>query len=174
MAQASSQLQSLPRRTHSQDTLIRCDSELVGIRVQDHHRRLVAIRDIARDTHLFRITGRETPTATRYSVQVGATLHLDQECAHDELELMHRYFWRFLDHACEPSVRILDREVIAIRDIAEGEGVTFHYCTTEWDMASPFECRCGSPRCLGLIRGARHLAPAQRRLLEPWMPDYLR
>ena len=61
-----------------------------------------------------------------------------------------------------------------MRDIAEGEVVTFHYCTTEYDMASPFDCQCGSARCMGVIRGARHLTPAQRRHLGKWLPDYLR
>jgi hypothetical protein len=174
LAEAYPLLQSLPRHAHPKDVLLRCDSDLVAIHVHDHHRRLVALRDIARGTHLFRITGRETPVPTRHSLQVSATLHLDQDCARDEFELVGRYFWRYLDHACEPTTRISDREVIAVRRIAEGEGVTFHYCTTEYDMASPFECRCASPRCMGVIRGARHLTPAERRRLAKWMPDYLR
>ena len=145
----------------------------MGILVQDHHRRLIALRNIARGTQLFRITGRETATQTRYSLQVSATLHLDQDSARDEQDLVRRYFWRYLDHACEPTTRILNREVVAVRDIAEGEGVTFHYCTTEYDLASPFDCHCGSPRCMGAIRGSRHLTPAQRRRLAKWMPGYL-
>lgn len=174
LAEVSPQLQSPPRSAAPQGTLLRCDSELVGVLVHDHHRRLVAIRDIARGTRLFRITGREIASPSKYSVQVSASLHLDQECARDEFELVNRYFWRYLDHACEPTTMIRDREVIAVRDIAEGEGVTFHYCTTEWDMATPFACHCGSARCLGTIRGARHLTSVQRRRLARWMPDYLR
>ena len=174
LAGALPQVRSLPRRTHAQDSLLRCDSLLVGVLVQDGHRRLVAVDEIARGTPLFRITGRETVTASKYSLQVAATLHLDQDCARGELDLVRRYFWRYLDHACEPTTRILDREVIAVRHIAEGEGVTFHYCTTEYDMSSPFDCHCGSVRCMGVIRGARHLTPAQRRRLAKWLPDYLR
>ena len=174
MAEVSPLLQSLPRHAHPLGTLLKCDSHLVGILVQDHRRRLIAMRNIARGTHLFRITGRENATPTRYSVQVSATLHLDQDCARDELDLVRRYFWRYLDHACEPTTRVLDREVVAVRDITEGEGVTFHYCTTEYDMASPFDCHCRSPRCIGVVRGARHLTPAQRRRLGKWIPGYLR
>lgn len=174
MAEVSAQLQSLPRHAHPHDTLLRCDSDLVAILVRDHHRRLVALRDIPRGTHLFRITGREIASPTKYSVQVSATLHLDQDCARDEFELVRKYFWRYLDHACEPTTMIRDRDVIAVRDIVTGEGVTFHYCTTEYDMATPFACLCGSPRCMGTIRGARHLTSAQRRRLAKWMPGYLR
>lgn len=174
MAEVLPERQSLPRHAHPQDTILHCDSLLVGVLVKDGHRRLVAIRDIPRGTRIFRITGHEVSVPTRYSVQVGASLHLDQDGARDEFELVHRYFWRYLDHACEPTAWIRDREVIAVRDIAEGEGVTFHYCTTEWDMATPFTCHCGSPRCLGTIRGARHLTSVQRRRLAKWMPDYLK
>ena len=67
-------------------------------------------RDLARGRHLFRITGREITAPTRYSVQVSSTLHLDQACARDEFELVQRYFWRYLDHACEPTARISDRK----------------------------------------------------------------
>jgi hypothetical protein len=101
-------------------------------------------------------------------------LHLDQDCARDELDLVRHYFWRYLDHACDPSTVIRDREVIAVRDIAEGDGVTFNYNTTEYDMAEPFRCRCGSARCVGMVRGARHLTPAQRARLARWLPAYLR
>lgn len=165
---------TLPQQTNAPSTLLECDSELVGVLVAHDHRRLVAIRGIAKGTHVFTISGRETAVPTRYSLQVGATLHLDQDCARDEYDLVRRFFWRYLDHACEPSTVIRNREVIALRDIAEGEGVTFDYNTTEYDMASPFHCHCGSARCVGLIRGAKHLTRAQRARRERWLPDYLR
>lgn len=160
-----------PRTT---ETLLRCDSDLVGVLVARKHRRLVAIRPIAEGRRLFTIAGRETRVPTKYSLQVGADLHLDQDCARDEIDLVRRYFWRYLDHHCEPTTVIRDREVIAIRDIAEGEGVTFDYNTTEYDMAAPFRCLCRSRHCVGMVRGARHLTPAQRARVERWLPDYLR
>ena len=164
----------LPHVAHPQGEWLHCGSELVGILVEADHRRLVAVQDVPRGTRLFRLTGLEIATPTKYSVQIGRSLHLDPDCAQDEAELLQLYFWRYLDHACEPTTRIQGRDVIAVRDIAVGEGVTFHYCTTEYDMATPFDCRCGSSRCLGVIRGARHLTPAQRRRLEKWLPDHLR
>ncbi len=174
MAEAYPKLLSLPRHAHPSATLLRTGADLVGIQVQDRHRRLVAVGDIARGTLVFRLEGRESPKPTRYSVQVGPGLHLDPDFGRDEFEMVQKYFWRYLDHACEPTVRIIGRDVIALRDIAEDEGVTFHYCTTEYDMATPFDCRCGSPHCMGRIRGARHLTPVQRRRLAKWMADYLK
>jgi hypothetical protein len=174
MAQAETQVLTQPLPAHSPGTVLRTECDLVGVEVGDGHRRLVAMRDIARGTHVFRLEGRESATPTKYSVQIGAGLHLDPDCSPDERVLVRKHYWRYLDHACEPSALIRGRDVTAVRDIVKGEAVTFHYCTTEYDMASPFHCHCGSPRCLGVIRGARHLTPTQRRRLLKWLPDYLR
>ncbi len=174
MAAVSPQTQTLSPLKHVAGTLLPCSCELVAVLVADDHRRLVAARPIAKGTHIFPVTGRETTVPTRYSVQVGKGLHIDQDDAQEEFDLIRRYFWRYLDHSCEPSAMIRDRQVIAIRDIAEGEGVTFDYNTTEYDMASPFQCYCGSSLCVGTVRGAKHLTKAQRARLEKWLPDYLR
>ena len=64
-----------------------------------------------------------------------------------------------MNHSCRPNVRV-DVElrlVVALRDIAAEESITYFYPSTEWEMAEPFGCGCGEPGCLGLIRGARDL-----------------
>ena len=38
-----------------------------------------------------------------------------------------------------------------------GEELTFFYPSTEWEMAQPFECRCGEKECCGRITGARDM-----------------
>lgn len=163
-----------PLPAHAPGALLRCKSDLVGVLVTQDARRLVAVRPIAAGARVFTLTGREIPTPTRYSVQVGPALHVDQGSARDNTEVVYRYFYRYMDHHCEPTTVIRGREVIAVRDIAEGEGVTFNYNTTEFDMAEPFRCHCGSVRCVGMVRGARHLTPAQRAQLVPWLAEYLR
>lgn len=160
--------------TTSLGTVLHCDSPFVGVLVEQHERRLITICAVPTHVRLFRIEGRETPVPTRYSLQVGRDLHLDQGDARNPEDRVARRFWRYMNHHCEPSTVIRDREVIALRDIAAGEGVTFDYNTTEYDMADPFSCHCGSAHCVGTVRGARHLPPAQRARLAPWLPDYLR
>jgi hypothetical protein len=66
-----------------------------------------------------------------------------------------------LNHSCDPNVRLdtCRMLVVAEREIAPGEEITYFYPSTEWDMAEPFECRCGSRNCLGVVRGAKHLSP---------------
>lgn len=155
-------------------TVLHCDSNLVGVQVAQDGRRLVAIRPICAGMRLFVITGRETPTPTRYSLQVGAALHLDQDCAHDMQDVVRRYFWRYMDHDCDPTTIIRHRAVIAVRDIEPGDAITFNYNTTELELAEPFRCRCDSALCVGVVRGARHMTAVQRARVEDLLPDYLR
>lgn len=159
---------------HLPGTVLRTDNPLVGVLVEQSERRLVTTTAIPSGTVLFRIEGHETPTPTRYSLQVGRDLHLDQRGARDAQDRVRRFYWRYMNHACEPTTRIIDRQVVAARDIAPLEGVTFDYNTTEYDMAEPFQCRCGSPACVGLVKGARHLTPDQRARLADVLPDHLR
>ena len=174
MTQPLSLDNAAPLLAHPPGALLRCNSDLVGVLITHDARRLIAIRPVAEGTRLFTLIGRESPTPTRFSVQIGAALHLDPDCAHDITDVVHRFFWRFLDHACDPTTVIRDREVIAIRDIAPGDGVTFNYNATEYDMAAPFRCHCGSAQCIGMVRGARHLSTERRARLAPWLADYLR
>jgi hypothetical protein len=155
-------------------SVLHCECELVGVLVEQHERRLIALRPVAAGARLFGIEGRETPVPTRYSLQVGWALHLDQEDARDPVDRVHRRYWRYMNHSCDPTTVIRDREVYALRDIAAGEDVTFDYNTTEWDMAEPFECRCRTVRCVGTVRGARHLTVDQRAAREESLPGYLR
>ena len=87
---------------------------------------------------------------TRHTVQV-------DESGHIEVGVLAT-----LNHSCDPNL-LLDTTrmlVIAARDIAPGEELTYFYPSTEWDMAEAFACRCGSAGCLEVIRGARYLPAA--------------
>jgi [histone H3]-lysine4 N-trimethyltransferase ASH1L len=64
---------------------------------------------------------------------------------------------RWINHSCDPNVGIdsgLDEsgqpwaQVEALRDIAKGEEITFDYA---FDPEHAEPCRCGSPRCRGMI-----------------------
>lgn len=123
---------------------------------------------------LFRISGRETTTPTRFSLQVGCNRHLDQGDARNVDDITLNFFWRYMNHDCEPTTEIRALDVVALRTIAPGESVTFDYNTTEESLAEPFACQCGSAHCVEVVRGARHLTAAQRAYLVDRLPDYLR
>lgn len=70
---------------------------------------------------------------------------------------------QYINHSCDPNVFFdtYKMQVIALKPIAEGDEMTFFYPSTEWDMIQPFKCFCGNSKCLGEIRGAAHINPAQ-------------
>src|SRR5512140_1916549 len=95
----------------------------------------------------------EIPTESLYdkpnqfTVQIG----IDQHTEVRELASMN--------HSCDPST-ILDTTrmlVIATRDLAAGDELTFFSPATEWEMSSPFICLCGASNCIHVVAGARFL-----------------
>ncbi|HEX6034500.1 MAG TPA: SET domain-containing protein-lysine N-methyltransferase [Anaerolineales bacterium] len=85
--------------------------------------------------------------ANRYTVQIGRDRHTEV----GKLSA--------LNHSCDPNV-LLDTEnlqMVARRDIQEGEELFFFYPSTEWEMDAPFICLCGASNCIHVVAGARFL-----------------
>jgi hypothetical protein len=85
--------------------------------------------------------------ANRYTVQIGRE-------EHTEVGKLSA-----LNHSCDPNV-ILDTEhllMVARRNIAKGEELSFFYPATEWEMDAPFICLCGAVNCIHVVAGARFL-----------------
>jgi hypothetical protein len=70
-------------------------------------------------------------------------------------------------------VRVRELELTAVRPINPGEEVTFNYNTTEYEMAAPFACHCGSVFCAGEIRGFKYLDRRQRERLRSLLSPHL-
>jgi hypothetical protein len=70
---------------------------------------------------------------------------------------------QYTNHSCDPNVFFdTDKmELIALRSIQPDDELVFFYPSTEWQMASPFSCNCGSVKCLGTIAGAAALRQDQ-------------
>ncbi len=68
---------------------------------------------------------------------------------------------QYINHSCDPNVFFDTHamQIVALKHIAEGDEMTFFYPSTEWDMAQPFTCFCGTRNCLGIIQGAAHISP---------------
>jgi hypothetical protein len=63
--------------------------------------------------------------------------------------------WRPINHACNPTcihVAPHSLNVVAARDIAEGEDLTMDYATFCDYTMKPFQCHCGAAECRGLIQ----------------------
>ena len=155
-------------------TVLATSSPAVGVLVEAEQRRLIAVQPIRAGATIFTLVGRETRVPTRYSIQVGPEMHLDSDdLPTDEARVRDRY-WMYLNHSCDPSAWVKGLSIIALRDIAAGDGVTFDYNATEYEMAEPFSCRCGTAACVGTVAGYKHLSPPARARLTAYLAEYLR
>lgn len=91
-------------------------------------------------------------TPSKYTVQVGEDKHI----------ILSPEFLQYINHSCDPNVffNTTAMQLEAVKPIVPGDEFTFFYPSTEWDMAEPFNCLCGSAKCLGVIKGAKKIEPA--------------
>lgn len=150
-----------------------CNTKKVGVVRTDGQYYLVAFTTIGAGDTIFKIKGQYTKRPSRYSVQVGQKLHIDVVPGMSSEDILDNFFWRFMNHSCEPNVIIRECDVIAIRRISLWEEIRFNYNTVEYDMAEPFECCCDTPSCLGTIKGYKYLSDEERHRLRPHTAQHL-
>ncbi len=60
----------------------------------------------------------------------------------------------FVNHSCDPNAGLSGQIVlVAMRDIAPGEEISFDYAMTDGEPYDEFACACGSARCRGKVTG---------------------
>jgi SET domain len=135
---------------------------------------VVAVAAVEAGEVLCRVTGIVTGRPSRHSIQIGERRHSDlpPDTSLDTIKVDAT--WRFLNHSCAPNAVMRGLEVVALHRIEPGDAVTYHYCTTEFEMAAPFTCECGHPHCLGTVRGFKHLPLEEQTRLRPWLAEHLR
>jgi len=87
------------------------------------------------------------PTYLTVQVDVGKHITLQPE------------FLQYINHSCSPNVFFdtTTMQLVALKEIQQEDEMTFFYPSTEWEMIQPFNCYCGSPNCIGEIKGAAFL-----------------
>jgi uncharacterized protein len=105
-------------------------------------------------------------TAYTYAQIAAMGLDLAQHCFqvdHDRYLLPHGSIDDLINHACEPTtgIRLTRRgyRLLALRDIAVGQQLTYDYSTYITNPRERLQCCCGSPRCRGEIGPFRNLPP---------------
>ena len=83
------------------------------------------------------------------------------------------YPWVYLNHSCSPNCYLKNNQLFALAAIDAQTELTFNYNTTEFEMASPFNCNCGSDNCLKKIKGYKYLTPNQRQKIAEFTAPYL-
>ncbi|OAA53997.1 Post-SET domain protein [Cordyceps fumosorosea ARSEF 2679] len=106
----------------------------------------------------------EAAEPTYATVQMGRNRHLNLNS-----DLL------YINHSCEPSLIFDTGNKIIIagpKGLQPGDELTFFYPSTEWEMAQPFQCLCGTPTCRGTIDGAKRMTSAQLDGL--WLSKHIR
>lgn len=80
--------------------------------------------------------------------------------------------YKYINHSCEPNLATKGKVTfVAIRNIKQGEELTFDYSISEaslWDM----KCKCRSSKCRKIIRGIQYLPEKYYRKYLPFIPTY--
>lgn len=126
-----------------------------------------ATRDIDKGQELYSFVGKILEKPNMFTVQFSETKHIECQGGPE-----------FTAHSCDPNSLMAFGEtsttkLVATRPIKQGELISFNYCSTEWDMSSPFQCKCGSAQCFGEIRGYKHCTQEQRSKLQDSLSPYL-
>ena len=120
-------------------------------KVLDQHKAYFAEKSYGKDDVIADFSASQTLSKPTY-----LTIQVD----HDKHILLKPEKLQDINHSCDPNV-FFDTDamqLVALRSIRKGEELTFFYPSTEWEMAQPFNCHCGSPGCLKEIKGAAHIS----------------
>jgi SET domain-containing protein len=133
----------------------------LAIRSSATGRGVFATEPIAAGALLMRFTGPllryAQTTPQTLALQIGPDLYIGESGGLDDC----------VNHSCAPNAGLVidgtDVRLIALRDIAAGEQVTFDYSTTMDEDDFEFDCLCGAADCRGRIRDFKHLDVSLKR-----------
>lgn len=109
---------------------------------------------------IMKLDGEITDEATFESIQIKEGAHLQ----------MHKPA-RLLNHDCAPNgyIDFENLEYKAMRDIEQGEQLTWDYNTSEWLIQRPFACRCGES-----VSGFVKLSEKKKEQLKKYASPFIR
>lgn len=80
---------------------------------------------------------------------------------------------RYMNHSCDANTAWLERDtMIALRDIAAGEELTYDYATTELSIPFQFDCQCGSAACRHQVTNLDYLIPSWQQKYGDFLPPH--
>lgn len=104
-----------------------------------------------------------TPDLLNHCIQI------DKACWRDSKGIA-----RYLNHSCDPNCGIKGRfKVVAMRDIEQGEEITWDYEMTEKSNWWKLKCKCGSPLCRKVIGNYTNMPKRIREKYKGYISDWL-
>lgn len=84
------------------------------------------------------------------------------------------YIDGYMNHSCDPNTWWLDdTTLVAARDIAAGEEVTYDYATTEISIDYEMQCACGASNCRGKVTNLDYLDLAWQAQYGEHLPSFV-
>lgn len=79
-----------------------------------------------------------------------------------------------INHSCDPNLGLVAaNRLVARRDIAIGEELTYDYATSDSAPYDEFDCACSSPSCRTTVRGSDWKRATIQELNAGWFSPYL-
>ena len=79
-----------------------------------------------------------------------------------------------INHSCEPNCGMRNAtQVVAMRDIEQGEELTFDYAMSDMAPYDEFDCGCGAPTCRKRITGGDWRIPSLQAKYEGFFSPYI-
>ncbi len=106
------------------------------------------------------------------NIPITSQVNLNEFALYDEIT-------RIVNHSCAPNCGIRVNSIgahdfVAIRDIVEGEELTFDYAMMSYTINYfPSKCNCGSVQCRGEITGWKDLSADKKKEYKSWSAPYL-
>jgi uncharacterized protein len=80
----------------------------------------------------------------------------------------------YVNHSCDPNAGLSGQIVlVAMRDIASGEEISFDYAMTDGEPYDEFTCACGTASCRGKVTGNDWRLPELWRRYQGYFSPYL-
>lgn len=80
----------------------------------------------------------------------------------------------FVNHSCAPNCGMSGATVlVALRDIAPGEHLTYDYAMSDGSDYDEFECLCGAASCRGKVTGSDWMLPELQARYRGHFSPYL-
>ncbi len=80
----------------------------------------------------------------------------------------------FVNHSCDANAVITaDRALVAVKPIATGQEIWIDYSTTEADPNWKMACKCGTPRCRGVIQSVHSLPARTYERYRPYLASFV-
>ncbi len=81
--------------------------------------------------------------------------------------------FKFINHSCNPNTGVKGKfDIIALKNIKEGDEVTIDYAIIEGDELWEMPCSCGAKNCRKIIRSVQFIPQKQYKKYLPFVPEY--